>query len=273
MIDFSGKVVLVTGGAKGIGRGVALMFAEAGADLVVVDIDKSNTELVCEQIKALGKDALAVEADVSTVDGSQGMIHAAESHFGRLDVVFNNAGIGGRNFSLMEMPVDEWDHIIKTNLRSVFLGCKYSLPALIKTQGAIVNMGSSTGGWDVLYGAGAYMASKEGIEGITKNMALESAAYGVRVNAVCPGVIQTQLSYTQSGIDDENNSVDFYARFKKRIPLRRVGQPEDVAGAVLFLASNLARHITGTTLLIDGGQTMQSWSNAPEGDEYPNYAN
>ena len=103
-------------------------------------------------------------------------------------------------------------------------------------------------------------------------MALESAAYGVRVNAVCPGVVQTRLSYTQGGIDDEDSSTDFYARFKKRIPLRRVGQPEDVAWAVLFLASNLARHITGTTLLIDGGQTLQSWSNAPEGEKYPYFA-
>jgi NAD(P)-dependent dehydrogenase (short-subunit alcohol dehydrogenase family) len=132
-------------------------------------------------------------------------------------------------------------------------------------------MGSSTGGWDVLYGAGAYMASKEGIEGITKNMALEAAAYGVRVNAVCPGVIRTHLSYAQSGSEDNSGSEDFYARFEKRIPLRRVGQPEDVAGAVLFFASDLARHITGTTLLIDGGQTLQSWSNAPDADEYPHY--
>ncbi len=270
MIDFNGKVVLVTGGANGIGRGVAEKFAEAGADLVVVDIDQANAERVCEQIKARGRKALAVKADVSTVEGSQEMFRATQDRFGRLDVLFNNAGIGGGNVWLKDLPVEDWDHLIATNLRSVFLGCKFGLPALIKTRGVIVNMGSSTGGWDVLYGAGAYMASKEGIEGITKNMALEAAAYGVRVNAVCPGVIETPLSYTQGGVGD-SDSADFYARFIKRIPLRRVGQPEDVAGAVLFLASDLARHITGTTLLIDGGQTLQSWSNAPDGDEYPYY--
>lgn len=272
MIDFTGKVALVTGAARGIGAGVATKFAEAGADVVVVDLDKRNADLVSDQIIAMGKDALAVQADVSTVEGSQGMFEAAVNHFGKLNILFNNAGIGGGNQHLKDLPVEDWDHLIATNLRSVFLGCKFGLPPLIKTRGVIVNMGSSTAGWDVLYGAGAYMASKEGIEGITKNMALEAAAYGVRVNAVCPGVIRTRLSYTQGGIGDEDASKDFYARFEKRIPLRRVGEPEDVAGAVLFLASDLARHVTGTTLLIDGGQTLQSWSNAPEADAYPYYA-
>jgi len=271
MIDFNGKVALITGAAKGIGAGVALKFAEAGADVVVVDIDKQNAELTCEQIKTLGKGALPIQADVSTVEGCQHMFRVAEEHFGKLDVLFNNAGIGGGNLHLKDLPVEDWDHLIASNLRSVFLGCKFGLPVLIKTKGVIVNMGSSTGGWDVLFGAGAYMASKEGIEGITKNMALESAAYGVRVNAVCPGIIRTRLSFTQGGIDDEETSKAFYDRFEKRIPLRRVGEPEDVAGAVLFLASDLARHITGTTLLIDGGQTLQSWSNAPDADEYPYY--
>jgi NAD(P)-dependent dehydrogenase (short-subunit alcohol dehydrogenase family) len=273
VIDFAGKVVLITGAAKGIGAGVALKFAEAGADVVIVDIDKHSADMICDQIKDMGKAALVIEADVSTVEGSQGMFHAAVSYFGKLDVLFNNAGIGGGNAPLKDMPVEDWDHLIKTNLRSVFLGCKFGLPNLIKTKGVIVNMGSSTGGWDVLFGSGAYMASKEGIEGITKNMALEAAAYGVRVNAVCPGIIQTPLSSTQSNIADEGKAKEFYARFAKRIPLRRVGQPEDVAGAVLFLASDLAQHVTGTTLLIDGGQTLQSWSNAPDANSYPYYVN
>jgi NAD(P)-dependent dehydrogenase (short-subunit alcohol dehydrogenase family) len=267
MIDLSGKVALVTGGAKGIGRGTALAFARANTDVVVADIDKAEAIKVCEMITALGRKALPVEADVSTVEGSQGMVKAAEEHFGKLDILFNNAGIGGANIPLKDLPVEDWDHLIATNLRSVFLGCKFGLPALIKTKGVIVNMGSSTGGWDVLYGSGSYMASKEGIEGITKNMALESAQYGVRVNAVCPGIIRTPLSSTQGGVDDDVSS-EFYTRFEKRIPLRRIGSPEDVAGAVLFLASDLARHITGTTLLIDGGQTLQSWSNSPDGEEY-----
>jgi NAD(P)-dependent dehydrogenase (short-subunit alcohol dehydrogenase family) len=270
MIDFRDKVVVVTGGANGIGRGVALMFAQAGGEVAVVDIDESKAEAVCDQIKAVGRDALAIHADVSTVEGVETMFQDTEAHFGKLDVLFNNAGVGGANYLLKDLPVEEWDRVIANNLRSVFLGCKYGLPLLIKTRGVIVNMGSSTGGWDVLFGSGAYMAAKEGIEGITKNMALEAAAYGVRVNAVCPGIIETPLSYMQGGVD-ENKSQAFYARFARRIPLRRVGQPEDVGGAVLFLASDLSRHITGTVLLIDGGQTLQSWSNSPEGDAYPYY--
>ena len=258
MINFARKVALVTGGAKGIGRSVALMFAEAGADVVVVDVDKQNAELVRGLIEDLGRNSLAVEADFSTLEGCQTMIEAADSRFGKLDVLFNNAGIGGTNMPLKDLPIDDWDHLIATNLRSVFLGCKFGLGALIRTKGVIVNMGSSTGGWDVLYGSGAYMASKEGIEGFTKSMALEAAPYGVRVNAVCPGIIKTPLSSSQKGVEEEKASEMFYKRFEKRIPLRRVGQPEDVAGPVLFLASGLARHITGTTLLIDGGQTMQS---------------
>jgi NAD(P)-dependent dehydrogenase (short-subunit alcohol dehydrogenase family) len=270
MIDFKDKVAMVTGGAHGIGRSVALMFAQAGADVAVVDIDGSNAERLCGQIKALGRDSLAIQADVSTVEGVQAMFQETEAHLGKLDVLFNNAGVGGANYLLKDLPVEEWDRVIANNLRSVFLGSKYGLPLLIKTRGVIVNMGSSTGGWDVLFGSGAYMASKEGIEGITKNMALEAAGYGVRVNAVCPGIIETPLSYLQGGVDDDESHA-FYRRFAQRIPLRRVGQPEDVGGAVLFLASDLARHITGTVLLIDGGQTLQSWSNSPEGDSYPYY--
>ena len=273
MISFIGKVALITGGASGIGRGVALKFAEAGADVIIVDIDKKNAELVCGEIKNLGRKALPVVSDVSTVEGSQAMFEVAERHFGRLDVIFNNAGIGGSNLTLKDLPVEDWDHMIATNLRSVFLGCKFGLTSLIKTRGVIVNMGSSTGGWDVIHGGGAYVTSKEGVEGITKIMALEAAPYGVRVNAVCPGIIKTTLSSSQKGVTDEKITENFYTRFEKRIPLRRVGQPEDVAGPVLFLASDLARHITGTTLLIDGGQTMQSWSNAPDSDEYPSYLN
>ena len=127
-------------------------------------------------------------------------------------------------------------------------------------------MGSSTGGWATIFGSSSYMASKEGIEGITKSLALEVAQYGIRVTAVCPGIIQTALSFAQQR---SKPAKEFFDQFANRIPLRRVGQPEDVAAAVAFLASNDARHITGTTLLIDGGQTLQSWSNAPDTETYP----
>ncbi|MCA9967203.1 MAG: SDR family oxidoreductase, partial [Anaerolineales bacterium] len=179
------------------------------------------------------------------------------------NVLFNNAGIGGSGKPLLKLDAGDWDRLMAINLRGVFLGCKHVLPTLIAVGGgAIVNMSSSTAGWDTIYGGGAYMASKAGVTQITKNVALEAAPYGVRVNAVCPGIIETRLSSAQAGAGEAEQDA-FFDRFRQRIPLGRVGQPEDVATAVLFFASDEARHITGSTLLIDGGQTLQSWSNAP----------
>ena len=150
------------------------------------------------------------------------------------------------------------------NLRGIVLSCKRALPAMIDAGGgSIVLMGSSTGGWDTIHGSGPYMASKEAVKALARNLALELARYQIRVNAVCPGIIETPLSFRQAESDPDAWR-KFFARFAERIPLRRVGQPEDVAATVAFLASDDARHITGASLLIDGGQTLQSWSNAPD---------
>jgi NAD(P)-dependent dehydrogenase (short-subunit alcohol dehydrogenase family) len=268
MKRFIGKVALVTGGGSGIGRAGVLRFAQEGADLVVVDRVIERAETVATEVEALGSKALALHADVSRVPDVERMIQATLDHYGHLDVMFNNAGIGGESSTVLEMRPEDWDEVIAVNLRGVFLSCRYGVPALIQSGGgAIVNMGSSTAGWDVLPESAPYMASKEGVEGLTKALALEVGGYSIRVNAICPGIIQTRLSFEQGMADDEFEA--YFKRFKQRIPLRRVGQPEDVAAAVAFLASDDARHITGTMLLIDGGQTMQSWSNAPAEDEYP----
>ncbi len=268
MKRFEGKVALVTGGGSGIGRATVLRFAQEGADIVVVDIVEERARKVAAEVEATGRKALAVRADVAVVEDAKRMIDEAMKHFGHLDVMFNNAGIGGASNTVKDMPVEDWDEVIAVNLRGIFLSCKYGIPALIDSGGgAIVNMGSSTAGWDVLPESAPYMASKEGVHALTKNLALEVGGYGIRVNAISPGIIQTQLSYEQG--PDKTAADAFFKRFKQRIPLRRVGQPEDVAAAVAFLASEDARHITGSMLLIDGGQTLQSWSNAPEAEEYP----
>lgn len=271
MFRFDEKVVLVTGGGSGIGRATVLYFAKLGADLSIVDIEVERAHKVAKDVEAMGRKALTIQADVAEAEDCARMIDTTMEKFGHLDVLFCNAGIGGGNTHLKDLPVEDWDRLMAVNLRGMFLGCKYGLPALIKSGGgAIVLMSSSTAGWDAIYGGGAYMASKEAAKGLTKNLALEAAPYGIRVNAVCPGVIDTQLSFGQSGEGGEAQK-QWLERFRQRIPLRRVGQPEDVAAAVAFLASDEARHITGATLLIDGGQTMQSWSNAPEQDAYPYY--
>ena len=266
---FADKVALITGGAGSIGRATARRLAREGATITIVDINETAAKVVAKEVEAWGAKALVVQADVSTPEGNEMMVTATVNKFGRLDVLFNNAGIGGDATPLKELSVEKWDRLMAVNLRGVFLSCKYGVTKMIKGGGGvIVNMGSSTGGWDTIFGSGSYMASKEGIEGITKSLALEVAQYGIRVVAVCPGIIQTALSFTQR----RNNPAqrrEFFHQFANRIPLRRVGQPEDVAAAVAFLASNDARHITGTTLLIDGGQTLQSWSNAPNTKTYP----
>jgi NAD(P)-dependent dehydrogenase (short-subunit alcohol dehydrogenase family) len=263
---FQDKVVLVTGGGRGIGRAAALRFAREGANVAVADRRAAAAKAVAAEVRALGRSAQAVVADVADEAANRRMLEETVGGLGRLDVLFANAGITEHS-TVREMPAATWDAVIGVNLRGVFLTCKHAIPALVDGRGVIVMMSSSMAGWDTLGAGAAYMASKEGVSGLTKSLALQLAKYGIRVNAVCPGVIQTRLGFEEG--DDEEAWQAGYDAFARRIPLRRVGQPEDVAAAVAFLASDDARHITGSMLLIDGGQTLQSWSNAPDTDAYP----
>ena len=261
MNRFGGKVALVTGGGGALGRATAARFAEEGASVVVADLDLDSAHRVAAEIDP---GAVAIQADVTLPEDCEAMIRAARDRFGKLDVVFANAGIGGEKVEFVDMPMAEWDRVLSVNLRGMVLTCKAAAPALIDAGGgSIVLMGSSTGGWDTILGSGPYMTSKEAVKALARNLALELARYQIRVNSICPGIIQTPLSFRQ-GTDSPDSWEDFFAKFADRIPLKRVGQPEDVAATVAFLASDDARHITGASLLIDGGQTLQSWSNAPD---------
>jgi len=214
-----------------------------------------------------GGRAAAFQADVADYSSCCVMTEQTVGEFGRLDVVFANAGIAGGD-EVTKMTADAWMHVIQVNLTGIFFTCKAVAPFLIANgSGAIVTMASSMAAWDVSLTGAAYMASKAGVVGLTKSLALQLAPHRIRVNAVCPGIIQTNLERHEgmTGEDIQNR----YSRFARRIPLRRVGTPEDVAAAVAFLASEDAGHITGSALLIDGGQTLQSWSNAPDEDAYP----
>lgn len=263
MKRFTGKVALITGGGGALGRASALRFALEGAHVVIADSDLARANAVAAEI---GADAIAVHADVTQPEDCDAMVEAAQERFGRLDVVFANAGIGGEKVEFVDLPIQEWDRVMDVNLRGIVLSCKAAVPAMIDAGGgSIVLMGSSTGGWDTILGSGPYMASKEAVKALARNLALELARYQIRVNAICPGIIETPLSFRQANTDAWGK---FFARFAERIPLRRVGQPEDVAATVAFLTSDDARHITGASLLIDGGQTLQSWSNAPD-SAYP----
>ncbi len=262
MQRFSGRTVLITGAAGAIGQAAAKRLADEGAQVALIDRDPARVANVADQLVAQGHVALPLEADVTDEPALAAAIAQAEAHFGRIDIVFNNAGIGGYDISIADMPSEQWDRVIAVNLRGVFLGCKYGVPALTRAGGgAIVNMGSSTGRHDALPGSAAYMASKAAVEALSKSLALQVARYRIRVNTICPGIIQTPLSLGQkAGAEAEA----FFERFAARIPLGRVGQPEDVAAAVAFLASDQARQITGSALLIDGGQTMRRWISAPD---------
>jgi NAD(P)-dependent dehydrogenase (short-subunit alcohol dehydrogenase family) len=258
---FQGRTVVITGAAGGLGSAAARRFAIEGARLALFDRDGRAVAQLADQFVAEGRVARALEVDVADEQSVAAAISAAEAHFGQIDVLFNNAGVGSRDLSLVETPADHWEEVLAINLRGVFLGCKYGVPALIRAGGgAIVNMGSSTGRHDTITGGAAYMASKAAVEALTKSLALQVAPYGIRANTICPGIIQTGLSFRQQ---ERGDATTFFAEFAARIPLGRVGQPEDVAAAVAFLASDQARHITGASLLIDGGQTQRRWISAP----------
>lgn len=265
---FSGKAVLVTGGAKGIGRAAVKRFAAEGAAVAIVDRDAERTAALVNELQAGGVDAHGVIADTASEESAKRAIAESVARFGRLDVVFNNAGIAGAVAPVYALSAADWDEIVRINQRGVFLIQREALRAMIDqgSGGAVVNMSSSMAGFDVLPGAAGYAATKFAILGLTRIAALDVARYGIRVNAVCPGVIETSLGVPAADAEDHKRRVK---RFADRTPLRRIGQPEDVAAVVAFLASDDAAHVTGVGWLIDGGQTMQSWSNAPDADAYP----
>lgn len=269
MNDFAGKRILVTGGAGAIGSAAARLFAERGARVMLADINGERLHAVRDALSSSGP-IDGVVSNLSKTEDAKKAVAATVERWGGIDGLFNNAGIAGAVKPVHELGDDDFDHVIATNLRGLFLTQKYAARAMIAagTPGAIVNMGSSMGGWDVLSGGAAYVASKHGAIGLTKAAALDLGPYGIRVNAVCPGVIETTLGVPGLDKGDGRSAV---AAFADRIPTRRIGRPADVAEVAVFLASPAAAHISGAAWLIDGGQTLQSFSNGPDDGAYPLY--
>ena len=247
---FDGKAVVITGGAAGIGRAAAVAFAREGAGVAVADIDVSGGEETVGLIRDTGGQALFVRTDVSREVDVRSLVTAAVASFGRLDHAFNNAGINDEHGPLTGSSEEQWERILEVNLKGVFLGLKHEIPALVRSGGGAIVNNASVVGLSGSSGTPAYVASKHGIVGLTRAAARDHAKQGVRVNAVCPGTIRTPMYVRREGNDPSHDS-DIAAA----IPLGRLGQPEDVAEAVIWLCSAGASFITGQTLVIDGGES------------------
>ena len=246
------QVAIITGGASGLGQAVALKLAQQGKRLVLVDINADSGQVTQTQLEKLGAEVLFVHADVSQASDVKKYVDAAMDRFGRIDLFFNNAGISGPGTPFVDNSIEQIDEVLNINLRGALYGLKYVLAVMLKQGGGnIVNM-SSSAGLVGIEGVGTYSATKHGIAGITKTIAVENAKDGIRINAVAPGATETPLikAYRQA-------HPDIVARNEAAIPQQRFGTPEEVAELVAFLFSDAAPHINGVIVPIDGGFTAQ----------------
>lgn len=257
-MKLEGKVAIVTGGARGIGRGIAKAFGKEGAHVVVADVAVKEGNQVVSEIKKEGGDAFFVESDVSKISDIERLAQETIKKYGEIDILANVAGIS-RAGKIVDVPVEDWDLIMNINLRGVFLCCKVIGKEMIRRKiGRIINM-SSIAGRNAERGNVPYCATKAGVISITEGLALEMAEYKINVNAICPGATNTQLMqqvFVERGPVLGLTAKQLESKFESGIPLGRMGEPEDVGKVACFLASDDSSYITGQCIVIDGGMEL-----------------
>jgi NAD(P)-dependent dehydrogenase (short-subunit alcohol dehydrogenase family) len=254
-MEFSGKVALVTGGGGGIGRASALGFAQRGAKVVVADLDRAAGEASAELVRQRGGDARFVHADVTKSGDVKNYVKAALDAYDAIDCFFNNAGIEGKVAPLQEYDEAVFDAVINVNLKGVFLGMRHVLPVMLQQgHGAVVNTASVAG----LFGGpgmAAYVASKHAVLGLTKVASADVARLGVRVNAICPGPVETRMMRSLEAQRNPTDPMSVHDSNAANTPTGRYATPEEVANVAMYLCSDLASDITGTHIVIDGGRS------------------
>ena len=254
-MDFKDKVALITGAANGIGRATAMAFASHGAKVVLVDRDAAGAKAAAGAIEQKGGKAISVAADVTKAADVAAYVKATIDSYGRIDCFFNNAGIEGKVQPLHEYSEADFDQLFSVNVKGVFLGLKYVIPQMIKQKsGAIVNTASVAG----LVGSpnmAPYVASKHAVIGITKTVSGEVAPHGIRINAVCPGPVDTRMIHSVTAQISPSESAELAKRYAAAIPLGRFCTADEIASTVLFLSSSYASGITGAQYVVDGGRT------------------
>ncbi len=248
-LDFfklDGDVAIVTGGGRGLGRAMALGLAEAGADVVVASRNLENLKSVCRDMEALGQRALAVQTDVAHPEQLENLVDQTLSALGKIDILVNNAGTTYR-MKAEDYPVEQWDRVMNVNLRAMFSLCQLVGRQMIKQDGGCIINVASLMSVMALSSIPAYVASKSGVAGLTRALAVEWAKHNIRVNAIAPGYFKTDLT---AGLEDDPERGPMIAL---RIPMKRWGQPDELKGAVVFLASQASAYVTGQVLYVDGG--------------------
>jgi NAD(P)-dependent dehydrogenase (short-subunit alcohol dehydrogenase family) len=249
--SYAGKVAFVTGAGSGIGRATALAFARGGASVVVSDISEQNARETARRIEELGGRALAFTCDVTRTEDVKAALDKTIETFGRLDFAFNNAGVEQKMVPTADLEEGEWDRIVNTDLRGVFLCMKHEIPLMLKQGGGAIVNTSSGAGVKGFKGQAAYVAAKHGVVGLTKAAALDYAPQNIRINAVCPGIISTPMMDRFTGGTPEGRE-----RVIAQEPIGRMGKPEEIADAVVWLCSDAAAFVVGHAMVIDGGQTV-----------------